>query len=825
MTNKGKLIAGMLMLTAASTASAYTYDIIGETYQVDTLFHAQVGPGTTQTSLLFTGATYDLRAFYLTIDLTDPNVSIRTVCGQDQLAGGETTSSMAQRHSTEGAQYFAGVNGDFFYTSGSTKNGVSTIGTPTSSCIVDGEFYKTSSGNQQFAIDVNGIPFVGQTNYYTSTATFGDNTVLFKGVNVSSPDNGITVYTPRYYGATDSDAGCAEVTARLADGETFSPGKSCRMVITGTPSTVGNMDIPEDGFVIHGRGSNVEGGTTIGAFDFVNSLKEGDEITLNSVVLMDGESVVPQQMISGNPRTVGNGETLDTEDQRGDASSFHPRTGIGYGDNKTKVIMMVVDGRSTISHGARTSQVADIMRYAGATDAINLDGGGSSTLYTQALGIRNIPSDGKERADGNAIFVVSSAPTDNEIAKISFADWGLKDFPCHGIYKPVIYGYNKYGVLVDTDVEGFTLSCEASLGYIKEDGETFVANGSGLHALTATYNGLTATIPVMVLEGEGMSMRLDSVVNDTFRSYPVEVESANPYREQPVILDPASFTWSTNDGSIVDIDAETGVLKGLTDGEAMVECVMGEFSDELKVLVQKPTSHVMAIDPDMDVNTWSITQTGGRDITAEALDNGMKLTYTGASGRNPYIRLTKTVQVWSLPDAIRIRINPHDAPVSSMVLSLYDGLNNNVNYTPEVTLTPNAENVIEIATKQWTDSADMASYPIKLGYINLKMGTSTSGTEYTIDIPGIEAVYNAVSSGGVNAVPAADEVKITVNGDEVSVTGSSKIVESLELYDTAGVKVSYANNESTVKAPGSGVYIVKAVLEGNMTKIQKVVVK
>ena len=822
MMNKGKLIAGMLMLTAASTASAYTYDIKGETYQVDTLFHAQVGPGTTQTSLLFTGPSYDMRVFYITIDLEDPNVSIRAVSGQDMVAGGETTSSMAQRHSTEGAQYFAGVNGDFFVTSGSTKNGVSMVGTPISSCIVDGEFYKTSNENFQFAVDVEGVPFIGTANYLTSTAVSGANTVLFKGVNVGSIDNGITVYTPRYYGATDSDAGCAEVTARLADGETFSPGKSCRMVITGTPSTVGNMDIPEDGFVIHGRGSNVEGGTTIGAFDFVNSLKEGDEITLNSVVLMGSESIVPQQMISGQPHALQDGVELGPVE---DTSGFHPRTVIGYGDNKTKVVMMVVDGRSTISNGAMTSQLGYLMKYAGATDAINLDGGGSTTLYTQALGIRNVPSDGKERADANAIFVVSSAPTDNEIAKITFADWGLKDFPCHGIYKPVIYGYNKYGVLVDTDVEGFTLSCDASLGYIKEDGETFVANGSGLHALTATYNGLTATIPVMVLEGEGMSMRLDSVVNDTFRSYPVEVESANPYREQPVILDPASFTWSTNDGSIVDIDAETGVLKGLTDGEAMVECVMGEFSDELKVLVQKPTSHVMAIDPDMDVNTWSITQTGGRGITAEALDNGMKLTYTGASGRNPYIRLTKTVQVWSLPDAIRIRINPHDAPVSSMVLSLYDGLNNNVNYTPEITLTPNAENIIEIATKEWTDSADMASYPIKLGYINLKMGTSTSGTEYTIDIPGIEAVYNAVSSGGVSAVPAADEVRITVNGDEVSVTGSSKIVESLELYDTAGVKVSYANNESTVKAPGSGVYIVKAVLEGNMTKIQKVVVK
>ena len=221
MMNKGKLIAGMLMLTAASTASAYTYDIKGETYQVDTLFHAQVGPGTTQTSLLFTGPSYDMRVFYITIDLEDPNVSIRAVSGQDMVAGGETTSSMAQRHSTEGAQYFAGVNGDFFVTSGSTKNGVSMVGTPISSCIVDGEFYKTSNENFQFAVDVEGIPFIGTANYLTSTAVSGDNTVYFKGVNVGSIDNGITVYTPRYYGATDSDAGCAEVTARLVDGETL----------------------------------------------------------------------------------------------------------------------------------------------------------------------------------------------------------------------------------------------------------------------------------------------------------------------------------------------------------------------------------------------------------------------------------------------------------------------------------------------------------------------------------------------------------------------------------------------------------------------------
>ena len=87
-----------MMASAAFAGGNYTYDIIGTTYKVDTLFHAKVGPGTTQTSLLFTGPTYNLRAFYLTIDITDPHVSIRAVSGNDKVAGGERTSSMAQRH-------------------------------------------------------------------------------------------------------------------------------------------------------------------------------------------------------------------------------------------------------------------------------------------------------------------------------------------------------------------------------------------------------------------------------------------------------------------------------------------------------------------------------------------------------------------------------------------------------------------------------------------------------------------------------------------------------------------------------------------------------
>jgi hypothetical protein len=61
--------------------------------------------------------------------------------------------------------------------------------------------------------------------------------------------------------------------------------------------------------------------------------------------------------------------------------------------------------------------------------------------------VRNVGSDGNERAVGNAIFAVMEAPEDNEIAEIRFKDWAMT-FPKYGIYTPTIYGYNKYGIMV-----------------------------------------------------------------------------------------------------------------------------------------------------------------------------------------------------------------------------------------------------------------------------------------------------------------------------------------------------------------------------------------
>ena len=122
-------------LPAVAFAEKPTITLGGETMTIDTTFHAKVGPGTTQTALHLSGA-HALNIFYLTIDKSTPGVSIRVVNGS-KLAGNMRVSQMAAQNSNETMNYFSGVNGDFYFTSGRATDGSSIVGTPTNATIVD----------------------------------------------------------------------------------------------------------------------------------------------------------------------------------------------------------------------------------------------------------------------------------------------------------------------------------------------------------------------------------------------------------------------------------------------------------------------------------------------------------------------------------------------------------------------------------------------------------------------------------------------------------------------------------------------------------------
>ena len=83
----------------------------------------------------------------------------------------------------------------------------------------------------------------------------------------------------------------------------------------------------------------------------------------------------------------------------------HPRTAVGVTADNV-LLLVEVDGRSGLSQGASLDELAAIMKQEGAVNAINLDGGGSSTMVVQGS-VVNAPSDGRERPIADGVLVYS----------------------------------------------------------------------------------------------------------------------------------------------------------------------------------------------------------------------------------------------------------------------------------------------------------------------------------------------------------------------------------------------------------------------------------
>ncbi|MBO7248506.1 MAG: phosphodiester glycosidase family protein [Bacteroidales bacterium] len=113
------------------------------------------------------------------------------------------------------------------------------------------------------------------------------------------------------------------------------------------------------------------------------------------------------------PHVMGSGPLLmmDGKDAYLNGSSFnqkrHPRSALAT--SSKKVYLITVDGRAPgVADGMTLPEFTKIMRYVGAEDALNMDGGGSTTLYVKGMGVVNHPSDNKKFDKEGERYVVNS---------------------------------------------------------------------------------------------------------------------------------------------------------------------------------------------------------------------------------------------------------------------------------------------------------------------------------------------------------------------------------------------------------------------------------
>jgi hypothetical protein len=124
-----------------------------------------------------------------------------------------------------------------------------------------------------------------------------------------------------------------------------------------------------------------------------------------------------RSLAGGLPRLVRDGESMVGTPGflEGASEEFsskrHPRSGIGFSADSTRLFFIVVDGRQRFSVGMTLPEFADLMISLGVAQGLNLDGGGSSTLVVDQT-VVNSPSDPSgERPVGNALLLIGPDST------------------------------------------------------------------------------------------------------------------------------------------------------------------------------------------------------------------------------------------------------------------------------------------------------------------------------------------------------------------------------------------------------------------------------
>jgi len=287
----------------------------------------------------------------------------------------------------------AAINGDFYQREGAYS------GDPRGLQLIDGMLVSAPMGVCLW-FDRAGEPHMEEIQSRFQL-TWPDGTKASLGFNEESAPDRLVLFAPSAGAATRSRGGREWILAPEASGTASVLPIGGRMKLRVTEiRDGGNSPIPSGGFVLSAGPALVRRLPTV-------STQQVVEVDLSTSVPMDNAV----SGIGGGPMLVRNHRTVQIEIPDDDAYQFksmkerHPRSAVGW--NLEHYFFVTVDGRQKESVGMTLEELGKHLAAIGCSEAMNLDGGGSATLWADGR-IRNHPSDGSERPIANALVVVRS---------------------------------------------------------------------------------------------------------------------------------------------------------------------------------------------------------------------------------------------------------------------------------------------------------------------------------------------------------------------------------------------------------------------------------
>lgn len=298
--------------------------------------------------------------------------------------GMATVSEQLARLAPACGKPIASINGDFYVKSEKYA------GRPRDLQIVEGEIVSGPAGHTCFWMDIEGVPHM--TNVFSKfQITWPDGRVFPFALNEERLDDSAVLFTPAVGRSTRTSGGMELTLASIS-------GKPALPIGVGREYEFQVKNVSHEGdSVITSTNLVLSLGPRLAETVHVPPTGALIRISTRTFPDLDGCKVA----IGGGPALVRNRQLMHWD---GFFKMRHPRTALGW--NKEHIFLVEVDGRqSNLSVGMTFPELADYMLKIGCDDALNLDGGGSSTLWFLGS-VRNSPSEGDERPAANALVLV-----------------------------------------------------------------------------------------------------------------------------------------------------------------------------------------------------------------------------------------------------------------------------------------------------------------------------------------------------------------------------------------------------------------------------------
>lgn len=485
-----------------------------------------------------------------------PNPDVTPILTNGASVYGKRTLTQANSYLNDNGFYTAlGVNADFF----SFQTGV-----PMSNVIIDGRVIsKDSATLPAIGFYEDGSAFMGSLPIET-TITSPHGSAVIECINKYRQPYALYLYTQDYGTQTYSPDNGIHVVLSSVSGD-ITLGSQVTAVVESIDEYDGSVAIPDGKWIL-----SVSSSADDALKERLNIFQVGDKVTIRTQETSGDtrwqKAVYALGATGGKLITDG---ALDYTDE-----SAAPRTAVGITADGT-VIFYTIDGRqSGYSYGARKSTVAKRLLELGCVEAINLDGGGSTSIGGTIPGtfdfqVLNSPSGGSLRQCANFFFLKKNHQPSGIPYVLSVSDWGTPILSGSSLQLTTTAYDSSYGP-ADTPSEiSYTIKEDAATPSADGKKTEITANGyvtvrgNGDVFITATAGDLSAETMLRAVATPGEIKIYDSGTGAEVTSLYAEKGSSVALTAsafwcgEKMVVDDSSFTWRvvSDDASIGEIDS------------------------------------------------------------------------------------------------------------------------------------------------------------------------------------------------------------------------------------------------------------------------------